>query len=46
MYKIVKKEVLNDVVELMEVHAPYVAKSANQANLLFYALVKMVKESH
>ena len=25
MYKIVKKEVLNDVVELMEVHAPYVA---------------------
>lgn len=26
MYKIVKKEVLNDSVELMEVHAPYVAR--------------------
>ena len=26
MYKILKKEVLNDVVELMEVHAPYVAR--------------------
>ena len=32
MYKIVKKERLNDVVELMEVHAPMVA---NQVNSLF-----------
>ena len=26
MYKIVKKEVLNDLVELMEIHAPFVAR--------------------
>ena len=34
MYKIVKKERLNDVVELMEVHAPMVARK-NQVNSLF-----------
>ena len=32
MYKILRKEKLNDVVELMEVHAPYVA---NLVNLLY-----------
>ena len=36
MYKIVRKEVLNDVVELMEIHAPYVAKNANLVNSLFF----------
>lgn len=34
MYKIVKKEVLNDVVELMEVHAPYVAKKCEPGQFI------------
>ena len=31
MYKIVKKERLNDVVELMEVHAPMVARKCDRS---------------
>lgn len=34
MYKIVRKEVLNDVVELMEVHAPYVAKKCEPGQFI------------
>lgn len=34
MYKILKKEVLNDVVELMEVHAPYVAKKCEPGQFI------------
>lgn len=34
MYKIIKKEVLNDVVELMEVHAPYVAKKCEPGQFI------------
>ena len=45
MYKILRKEVLNDAVELMEIYAPYVAKNVNPVNSLFYVLVKMAKES-
>ena len=36
MYKIVKKEVLNDVVELMEVHAPYVAKKCEPGPIYYF----------
>ena len=34
MYKILKKEVLNDVVELMEVHAPYVARKCEPGQFI------------
>lgn len=34
MYKILKKEILNDVVELMEVHAPYVAKKCEPGQFI------------
>lgn len=34
MYKIVKKEVLNDVVELMEVHAPMVARKCEPGQFI------------
>lgn len=34
MYKIVKKEALNDVVELMEVHAPYVARKCEPGQFI------------
>jgi NAD(P)H-flavin reductase len=34
MYKIVKKEILNDVVELMEVHAPYVARKCEPGQFI------------
>ena len=35
MYKIVKKERLNDVVELMEVHAPMVARKCEPGQFIF-----------
>lgn len=34
MYKIVKKEMLNDVVELMEVHAPFVSKKCEPGQFI------------
>ena len=34
MYKILRKETLNDVVELMEVHAPNVARKESHLQLL------------
>lgn len=34
MYKIIKKEKLNDVVELMEIHAPYVAKKCEPGQFI------------
>lgn len=34
MYKILKKEILNDVVELMEVYAPYVAKKCEPGQFI------------
>ncbi|MEG0276714.1 MAG: sulfide/dihydroorotate dehydrogenase-like FAD/NAD-binding protein [Coprobacillus sp.] len=34
MYKIVRKEKLNDVVELMEIHAPYVAKKCEPGQFI------------
>ena len=34
MYKIVKKERLNDVVELMEVHAPMVARKCEPGQFI------------
>ena len=34
MYKIVKKEVLNDVVQLMEVHAPMVARKCEPGQFI------------
>lgn len=34
MYKIVRKEQLNDVVELMEVHAPYVARKCEPGQFI------------
>ena len=34
MYKIIRKEVLNDVVELMEIHAPYVAKKCEPGQFI------------
>ena len=34
MYKILKKEVLNDAVELMEIHAPYVARSCEPGQFI------------
>lgn len=34
MYKILKKETLNDAVELMEVHAPYVARSCKPGQFI------------
>ncbi len=34
MYQIVKKEVLNDVVELMEVHAPHVARKCEAGQFI------------
>lgn len=34
MYKILKKQVLNDVVELMEVYAPYVAKKCEPGQFI------------
>lgn len=34
MYKILKKEVLNNVVELMEVHAPYVARKCEPGQFI------------
>lgn len=34
MYKIVRKEVLNDVVELMEIHAPYVARKCEPGQFI------------
>jgi NAD(P)H-flavin reductase len=34
MYKIVRKEILNDVVELMEVHAPYVARKCEPGQFI------------
>lgn len=46
MYKILRKEVLNDAVELMEIYAPYVAKKCEPGQFIFYVLVKMAKESH
>lgn len=34
MYKIVKKEILNDVVELMVIHAPYVARKCEPGQFI------------
>lgn len=34
MYKIVKKEMLNDVVELMEIHAPFVSKKCEPGQFI------------
>ena len=34
MYKIVHKEVLNDVVELMEVYAPHVARKCEPGQFI------------
>lgn len=34
MYKIIRKEKLNDVVELMEIHAPYVAKKCEPGQFI------------
>ena len=34
MYKILRKEILNDAVELMEVHAPYVARSCEPGQFI------------
>src|SRR5574344_48924 len=34
MYKIVSKEVLNDTVELMEIHAPYVARKCEAGQFI------------
>ena len=34
MYKIVRKEILNDVVELMEIHAPYVARKCEPGQFI------------
>ena len=34
MYKILRKEILNDVVELMEVHAPYVSRSCKPGQFI------------
>lgn len=34
MYKILKKEILNDAVELMEVHAPYVARNCKPGQFI------------
>ncbi len=34
MYKIVKKEILNDVVELMEIHAPFVARKCEPGQFI------------
>lgn len=34
MYKIVRKEVLNDAVELMEIHAPYVARKCEPGQFI------------
>lgn len=34
MYKIIRKEVLNDVVELMEVHAPFVARKCEPGQFI------------
>lgn len=34
MYKILRKEILNDAVELMEVHAPYVARSCKPGQFI------------
>lgn len=34
MYKILRKEVLNDVVELMEIHAPYVARKCEPGQFI------------
>mgnify|MGYP007129694241 CR=1 FL=1 len=36
MYKIVKKERLNDVVELMEVHAPMVARKLRTRSIHYF----------
>lgn len=40
MYKILKKERLNDVVELMEVHAPYVAKKCEAGQFIILCVDK------
>ena len=37
MYKIINKEVLNDSVELMEIHAPYVSAKCEAGQLLLFA---------
>ena len=34
MYQILKKEILNDVVELMEIHAPYVARKCEPGQFI------------
>lgn len=34
MYKIIRKEILNDVVELMEIHAPYVARKCEPGQFI------------
>ena len=34
MYKILRKEVLNDAVELMEIYAPYVAKKCEPGQFI------------
>lgn len=34
MYRIVRKEILNDVVELMEIHAPYVARKCEPGQFI------------
>ena len=34
MYKIVKKETLNSVVELMEIHAPFVARKCEPGQFI------------
>ena len=34
MYKIIRKEKLNDVVELMEIHAPFVARKCEPGQFI------------
>ncbi len=40
MYKVVKKEKMNDVVELMEVHAPYVARKCEAGQFIILRVDK------
>lgn len=40
MYKIIRKEVLNPTITLLEIEAPFVAKKAKPDNLLFFVLTK------
>lgn len=40
MYKIIRKEVLNPTITLLEIEAPFVAKKAKPDSLLFSVLTK------